>query len=214
MCNNYFVLRSDTANTVRYDNMANIFCSKICASLFLLKYRSMVECAFCSDQNYNFYMVKVVSNRGTDEMPFCSRSCLDLFTETENAVLVTFNDDALKEHRQTEYREFVPKLPVKKERQTKGKTTVATQTDFVCDCKCNKENTRTKLVPVKRLAKDTGLQQEIKQEFAPRNPEKNVRAKTIPAKKRMVKDVGQTLQQGIKQELRIVQQNKLPRSKA
>lgn len=179
MCNNYFVLRSEAANTIRYDNMANIFCSNICASQFLLKYRSMVECAFCSDQNYNFYMVKLVSNRGTDEMPFCSQSCFDLYNETKDAVLVTFNEGPLKQIRQTDYRKFVPALPVKKERQAESSCSIGTQTDFAFKCKCNKENTRKKLVATKRLAFDSAqtLQKHIKQEFGVVHQNKSRRSK-------------------------------------
>lgn len=124
-------------------------------------------------------MVKLVSNRGTDEMPFCSQSCLDLFNETKDAVLVTFNEDPLKPFQQTEYRQFVPALPVRKERQAQSSCSIATQTDFVYSCKCNKENTRKKLVATKRLAFDgaQALQKQIKQEFGAAHQNKLPRRK-------------------------------------
>lgn len=131
MCNNYFVRRLSDAHTIRYDNMANIFCSSICASHFMLKYRSIAACAFCVHPSYNFYMVTLISDRGTNERYFCSKSCLELFVELENAVLVDVGQEA-----DQDVRDFMSMMRRDTDRfvQLPGKrVSVATQTDFVYD---------------------------------------------------------------------------------
>lgn len=128
MCHNHFVRRLADAHTIRYDNMANIFCSTICASHFLVKYRSIAVCAFCSHPSYDLYMVTMITNRGTSEQYYCSKSCLELAEETENAVLVDIGPEA-----EQEIREFMALQRQDKNQfvQLPGKrVSVATQTDF------------------------------------------------------------------------------------
>lgn len=157
MCTNYFVRRSTAAHTVRHDNMAHIFCSAICASHFMRKYRASVACTFCAYPNYDFYMVQLVSERGTNAKPFCSQSCLELFTETESAVLVEVGDMDEKK-----CQEFVEVMRMDKEHPVelpgmKEAADAQTQTEWPPDCnnnsscETNKENIpRVKLIARKR----------------------------------------------------------------
>lgn len=47
----------------------------------MLKHRYTVACQFCLDQNFNFNMLQLISDKGTKIKYFCSKSCLELVDE-------------------------------------------------------------------------------------------------------------------------------------
>lgn len=102
-------------------------------------------------------MVLAVSDRGTNEKPFCSKSCLELFLETEHAVLVAVDQE--DEKRIAGPRQFIQLLRTDKDKFVElpgKKVSVATQTDLVCDFNnndWNKENKRVALIGRKRNAR-------------------------------------------------------------
>lgn len=116
----------------------------------MLKHRSLVECQFCTDQNFNFHMVQRISDRGLKTEYFCSKSCMDLFREAELIPSLGEGNDAedyLDNEEEIVYiseiitRETDKKVPVKSFKS------IGVQTDLPCGC--NKENNRLTLVPVK-----------------------------------------------------------------
>lgn len=111
---------------------------------FMLKHRYMVRCQFCLDQNYNFNMLQLISDKGTKIKFFCSKSCIELVDEcakmatehipngsapTEKFVLAITEDEGF--HGSPE----------------KITRDVAVQTNM--QCTCQKENVRQILTPVR-----------------------------------------------------------------
>lgn len=149
LCGLFFVRNAENNYTVRYDKMVNVLCSKNCQTHFILKHRSLVECQFCRDQNFNFYMMQAFSNRGANIDYFCSKTCLDLFREVEDGF--DLDDSDVSEEKTV----FVP-VTVKDENYLVNATqsnalhinrSVAIQADMPCSC--NKENDRTILKAIK-----------------------------------------------------------------
>lgn len=102
--------------------------------------------------NYDVFMVTLISDRGTNEKPFCSKSCLELFNETENAVLVNVGENDAERSR-----EYISMLRSSKDHQVSlpGKKTsvdVGTQTEWLFDCNNNDIHTNKENIPRMKLA--------------------------------------------------------------
>lgn len=113
----------------------------------MLKHRYMVACQFCSDQNYNFNMLQVISDKGTQIKYFCSKSCIELVDECATiAVEHILNGSASTEKNlsvpaMTENESFHGSL----EKVTRD---VSVQANI--QCTCQKENVRPILHPVRQ----------------------------------------------------------------
>lgn len=90
MCEKYFERSSNELFNVRHDDLTFFFCSKICASHFILKHRVMNICACCGQEKFNFDMIQEYDGHGKNRM-LCSMKCLGY----NNEPMLVVNDEEI-----------------------------------------------------------------------------------------------------------------------
>lgn len=90
MCEKYFERNSNELFNVRHNDLSFIFCSKICASHFILKHRVMNICACCGQEKFNFDMIQEYDGHGKNRM-VCSMKCLGY----NNEPMLVVNDEEI-----------------------------------------------------------------------------------------------------------------------
>lgn len=146
LCEKFFIRNASNRYTVRYDNFENHLCSDICMTNFMLKHRYMAACQFCFDQNYNFNILQVISNKGTKIKYFCSKSCIELVDECVKMAVENIPNGSA----QTEKSLSVPAMTEDEGfHGSPEKVTRDVSVQANMQCICQKENVRQILTPVR-----------------------------------------------------------------